>query len=147
MLSLVLLVFLGIPCNIPKLPPIETVQESSLRLQVNDEEFELMARVVMSESSILIFESKILVAETIINRSIIKNKSIKEIILEPSQFSLQDNGEVSDECRRAVKVALSKKHFEEDIYYFCSDGYNQYGTPLIEVGGMFYSFKEKETYE
>lgn len=104
----------------------ETETESAPKylIDVTDEEIDLMARVVMSEASVLNSDSKQAVAQVIVNRVRSNFKQYKyqttvsEVINKPKQFSTQDNGTPNAECYEAVYAALTYEGFPPDMLWF-----------------------------
>lgn len=120
-----------------EIPNEEEVAEEYL-IDVTDEEIELMARVVMSESSVLDFDAKVATAQTIVNRVRSNHKEFKyqksvSNVVKPGQFSTQDNGKVTDECYEAVYIALTEETYPTDMLWFCKSKYG-YGNNYIDFG-------------
>lgn len=114
-------------------------------VEYTDEEIALMARVVMSEASLLPFDAKEAIAQTIINRVLLDDysDSVVEVIYEDDQYSTADNGEVTEECFEAVKAAIEYKPFPMSMYYFRQDHYHSFGYPYTKIGNTYFSTKEK----
>ena len=107
-----------------------TVKDEMLE-EFTQNELDLMARVVMSESSIEPYECKMLVAKTVLNRYYSDNfpDSVQTVV--EKGFSTQDNGEVTEECYNAVYDAFIST---EPVMYFRTDYYHSFGTPYKQVG-------------
>ena len=108
----------------------------------SDAEIDLMARVVMSEASILSIEGKQAVAQTILNRvaSVHFPDTIEEVVHQPFQYSTANNGEPTDECYEAVKTAIDyPQAFPEDLYFFRTGHYHSYGIPYMHIGNTYFS--------
>lgn len=111
------------------------IEEISTRDKMLEEftqnELDLMARVVMSESSIEPYECKMLVAKTILNRYYSDNfpDSVQTVV--EKGFSMQDNGEVTEECYNAVYDAYLR---DDPVFYFRTDYYHSFGQPYKQVG-------------
>ena len=97
--------FIGEPVRIEK------------QAEYTQEDIDLMARIVMSEASVLPYEGKLLVASTIDNRKNLKNfpNTIKEI---SNAYSTNDNGEPTDDCFKAVLQIIENNPFPYDLFYF-----------------------------
>jgi spore germination cell wall hydrolase CwlJ-like protein len=69
-----------------------------------------------------------LVADVIINRSIYRNKTIKEIILQPHQFSFNKKAKMLDKKSKeiAFTIAVSKQ------YFIPTNNYQYYHTSNIK---------------
>lgn len=106
------------------------------------EEIDLLARVVMSESSIEPYECKVGVAKTVINRVMSDNypNTVAEVVNEPFQFSTADNGTPDSECYKAVHNAIDYPDcFPNDMVYFRTDYYHDYGFPYVKIGKTCFS--------
>jgi len=118
--------------------------EPNYIIDVTDEEIELLARVVMSESSICDIDVKYAVATTIVNRVLSDDfpNTVTEVVYQNDAYSTQDNGEPNEECRKAVEWALTYQEvFPNTMYYFRTDHYHTFGTPLVKLGNMYFSTK------
>lgn len=126
---------------------IEAREESPMEvieweIDVTLEELELMSRVVMSEASTVPYKGKVSVAKVLINR--VKDgrwgSTMKEVISYPNAFSTADNGDITDECREAVLQALEgAAAFPEDMLYFRSGHYHDFGFPYMEIGNLYFT--------
>lgn len=122
----------------------DAIIEPEYVIDVSPADIDLMARVVMSESSILSTEAKQAVAETIINR--VKSEdypnSVSEVVYQPNAYSTAWNGAPTPECYQAVKSALLAPVFSENMVYICSDGYHPCGYPYMKIGQMYFGTTE-----
>ncbi len=110
---------------------------------VTEEEVHKMARCVMSEAGNQTIECKIGVAETVVNRVLSEDSyypdTVTGVITQKGQYSLQDNGEVTDECYQAVYIALAQQNFDKPILYFRTNHFHKYGTPYRQIDDMYFS--------
>lgn len=119
-------------------PVIEPAEPQYL-IPVTQEEIDLMARVVMSESSVLCYDAKVATAQTIVNRvrsdyqEFKYQTTVTEVVNRPYQFSTQNNGEVTQECYEAVYDALTYEPFPTDMLWFCKSP-NSYGVVYAIFG-------------
>lgn len=112
--------------------------------KVTPEEYRLLLRVCMSECGGKYGEpldGKIAVVETILNRCEIYGKSIDEVVYEPYQYSLSDNGEPDETVEQAVDIALRENIYPDDMIYFRTDYYHSFGTPYQRIGNHYFSLK------
>ena len=112
---------------------------------VTDEEYNLLLRVCMSECGGKYGEpldGKIAVVETILNRSDIFGMSIEEVVYEPNQYSVADNGEPDETVREAVDIALSSNTYPDDMIYFRAGYYHSFGTPYKQIGNHYFKTRE-----
>ncbi len=121
------------------IPEIETQETETKTL--SDEDFELIARVVMSEASICDINVKVAIAQTVINRWLSGKwgETIADVVYYPNAFSTQDNGDVTERCRYAVTVAIEDMPYPEDMYYFRTGHYHNFGYDYAQVGQFYFS--------
>ena len=136
--------------NICSEEQIETIDITEEQIEdicsyyVTDEEYNLLLRVCMSECGGKYGEpldGKIAVVETILNRSDIFGMSIEEVVYEPNQYSVADNGEPDETVREAVDIALSSNTYPDDMIYFRAGYYHNFGTPYRQIGNHYFSLK------
>lgn len=128
----------------PDISGLECMQGSKYVIEVSDEDIQLMARVVMSEGSILSIEGKQAIAETIINR-VLSDKfpnSVNEVVYMPDAFSTKNNGEPTIECLDAVLTALEFHAFPESMLYFRANRYHEFAYPYMQIGNTYFSTTE-----
>ena len=121
------------------------VKEEGYIVEVTDEERDLMARVVMSEASVLPIEGKQAVAQTIVNRFLSPKfpNNITEVCNQPYQYSQQDNGDPDEECYTAVDAALKYEGFPPDMYYFRTGHYHTWAEDYCQIGNTYFSCEKK----
>ena len=122
----------------------EEQKENEYSYCVTDEEYNLLLRVCMSECGGKYgepLEGKIAVVETILNRSEIYGKTIEEVVYEPNQYSVADNGEPDETVREAVDIALICNTYPDDMIYFRAGYYHSFGTPYRQIGNHYFSLK------
>ena len=115
--------------------------------EVTPEEYKLLLRVCMSECGGKYgepLEGKIAVVETILNRCEIYGKTIEEVVYEPYQYSVADNGEPDETVREAVDIALSGNMYPDDMIYFRTNHYHSFGIPYRQIGSHYFSLQGKE---
>lgn len=115
--------------------------------QVTQAEYELLMRVCMSECGGKYgepLEGKVAVVETILNRCEIYGKTIEEVVYEPYQYSVADNGEPDETVREAVDIALSGNMYPDDMIYFRANHYHSFGVPYRQIGSHYFSLQGKE---
>ena len=142
----------NVPTEIKEQEEIEVVEvvevlQPEYVIEVTPSEVDLMARVVMSESSILSTEGKQAVAETIINRVLSDDypDTVSEVVYQPNAYSTHWNGSPTAECYQAVRQALENPVFPDSMIFICSEGYHSYGYPYTRIGNMFFSTTEDVT--
>lgn len=114
------------------------------RRTVTDEEYQLLLRVCMSESGGKYgepLEGKVAVVETILNRVDMYDTTITEVITQPYQYSMGDNGEPDETVVEAVEIALCGDIYPDNMLYFRTDHYHTFGTPYAPIGDHYFSLK------
>lgn len=109
---------------------------------ISEKDRELMARVVMSEASILPIEGKQAVAQTILNRLADGRwgDTIEEVVNYPNAYSTADNGEPTAECYYAVDGAIEyPETFPTDMYYFRVGHYHSFAEDYTQIGNTYFS--------
>lgn len=122
-------------------PFIVTYVEPVIEPEFSKDDIDLMARVVMSEASILPIDGKQAVAATILNRyrSDEFPDTISGVIYAPGQFSTQDNGEPNEDCYTAVYAAIKYDCFPENMYYFRRGHYHWWAHDYCQIGNTYFS--------
>jgi len=122
--------------------------------KISEEDRDLMARVVMSEASILPIEGKQAVAQTILNRLADGRwgDTIEEVVNYPLAYSTADNGEPTAECYYAVDGAIEyPEAFPTNMFYFRSGHYHSFANDSLhrlqdytQIGNTYFSTEVKE---
>lgn len=124
---------------------VEATEEPE-KPEFTDEDIALMARVVMSEASLLPQDGKQAVAQTIINRyrSDKFPDTIYDVVYQPNQYSTHDNGEPNKACYDAVYAAIKYVGFPEDMYYFRRNYYHTWADDYCNIGNTYFSTEAKK---
>ena len=113
--------------------------------KVTEREYELLARVCMSECGGIYGEplqGKIAVVETILNRVDMGWGTIEEVVTEPYQYSMADNGEPDESVYSAVNIALiGKGMFPDNMIYFRTKYFHSFGEPFMQIGDHYFSLE------
>lgn len=113
--------------------------------KVTEREYELLARVCMSEYGGIYGEplqGKIAVVETILNRVDMGWGTIEEVVTEPYQYSMADNGEPDESVYSAVNIALiGKGMFPDNMIYFRTKYFHSFGEPFMQIGDHYFSLE------
>lgn len=121
----------------------ETTTEEELpqRREITDAEYNLMVRVVMSETGGRYGEpmdGKVAVAVTILNRSDMGYGSISQVIY--NSYSTADNGCPDESCAEAVERALTGQHdFPNNLFAFRTGDYHSFGYHYKHIGNHYFS--------
>lgn len=120
----------------------EVFEEQSVGVIVTEEEYNLLARVCMSEAGGKygdVFEGKVAVLETILNRVNMGYGTITEVITEPRQYSTADNGDPDETVFEAVDYVLNNaRMFPENMIYFRTKHFHNFGIPYEKIGNYHY---------
>ena len=111
-----------------------------------DQEIELLARVIMSEGSILPYHGKIAIMATVMNR-VRSDKfpnAITEVIYQENQFSTAYNGDPTEECYNAIYDYV-ESGWPDDMYYFSSGSPHSFGYEYLHIGNTYFN-TEKNFY-
>ncbi len=118
---------------------------------LTDEDYELIARCVMSEAGGDTIESQEAVTTVILNRYFSPNfpAQIKDIIV-PGQFSTADNGPITNEVYLSVARAVNfygsgSCILPYNCYYFRAEHYHDFGIPYRQIGNNYFSLSEEAT--
>jgi len=120
-------------------PVITEVLEPEI--EFTEADIDLMARVVMSEASLLSIEAKEAVAQTIINR-VHSDKfpdTVSGVVYQVNQYSTADNGKPNDDCYEAIYAAIEYEPFPADMYYFRMSHYHNFGYSYMHIDNMYFS--------
>ena len=101
-------------------------------------------RVVAAEAMNEPYDGQVAVAEALINRVLSPDypNTFKECI--DGQFSVQDNGEPSEQVKDAVQWAFAHPYiFPSDMYWFRNNHYHTFANPYTKIGNHYFSTKEK----
>ena len=93
-------------------------EPSSEPIQINEEDKELIARVVWGESRGECTEGMVAVAQVVINRwlSGAFGSTIRRVVFAKYQFAV--GRKYNDECMAAVETAIAEMSYPPDMYYF-----------------------------
>ena len=120
----------------------EDVKSAIGRITTTEEEFNLMARVVMSEAGKEgSYESKVAIATTIVNR-VLSDKfpdTITEVIKQPNQYWYGNNGEPTEDCYLAVMDAIHTQEYPEDMYYLRTGHYHKWAKDYVKIDKFYFS--------
>lgn len=112
-------------------------------VEINQENRDLIARVVMSEANGEPMVGKIGVVACIFNRARIYDMSISEVIFSPNQFSTADNGDPTAECYEAIDLyAQCPTLYPDDLIYFQLHSFSKYGEDYAVIGSHYFSTKK-----
>lgn len=103
----------------------EEERKAAWKIQISDEDYQVLLRIVQAEAGICDAKGKILVADVIINRVHSREfpDSVKSVVYQPSQFQPVSDGslnsaKVSAETIACVERALSGEDYSDGALYF-----------------------------
>lgn len=116
---------------------------------LTSEELNLLAKLVISESTNENDDTKRLVIDVILNRldSVYFPNTIKEVIYQKNQFASVINGdidkiEVTDDVKKLIDEEIKVKT-SMDVIYFNNGRYSKYGRPFFKSGNLYFSYDER----
>lgn len=111
-------------------------------------EFELFQRVVFAEAGNQGFFGKQLVADVILNRLASEQfpDTLGEVLLQENQFSCVSTGaiycyDLDEESKQAIITELMLERQNEEILFFRTESFSEYGTPAFQYGDHYFSTK------
>lgn len=122
---------------------VQKVVPRAIETELNENEKELIARVVMSEAAYEDMIGKRLVVDTILNRvdSPAFPNTVFGVVYQDGQFFKAVN--YSPECMDAVELETYER-LDYDVLWFAADGYHPYGTKAYQHGGHYFSWRTKD---
>ena len=112
-------------------------------VEINQENRDLIARVVMSEAGGEPMIGKVAVVATIFNRARIYDQTVAEVIYAPNQYSTADNGKPTEECYEAIDIYCKVPElYPDDMIYFQLDYYTKNGEDYLPIGSHYFSTKK-----
>lgn len=121
----------------------QAVNAEDKALEYDYSEILLLERLTMSETSLEPYECKVATAVTVLKRAKMYNKTIEQVIYEPWQYSLADNGAPTQEVKDAVQEAiLTADNYPDTMIYFRAYYYHGFGVPYKQIGGHYFSLAE-----
>ena len=111
------------------------------RIEIEEGDVDLMARVIMSEAGGCDWETKVAVGSVIVNRVIsdLYPDTIREVVFQRRQFSTHNNGTPTAECREAAKEALTSWDVPEDVLFFRSGHFHTWATDWKALDRLYFS--------
>lgn len=114
----------------------------------SESEFELFQRVVFAEAGNQGFKGKQLVADVILNRLASEQfpDTIEDVLLQENQFSCVSTGaiycyDLDEESKQAIITELMLERQNEEILFFRTEKFSEYGTPAFRYGDHYFSTK------
>lgn len=123
---------------------VRSEEHTESNMIISEYEYNLLLRVCMSECGGEYgepLEGKIAVVETILNRCDMYGMTIEEVVTQPNQYSMADNGKPDAYVKEAVDIALRERSYPSDMLYFQAGNYHSFGTPYKQIGKHYFSLK------
>lgn len=123
----------------------EQSEEKGYLIEVSQRDLDLMARVVMSEASVLGSDAKQAIAQTIVNRvrdtdhEFRYQNTVYDVVTAPNAYSTQNNGIPDEECYDAVYAALTYEAFPLDMFYFREGRYHDFGYEYCHIESTYFT--------
>ena len=129
-------------------------QEEEKMEKENQEDIELLARLVHAEARGNGTEAMAACGAVVINRMnspLFKGDTLEEIIYAPNQFAVVDDGQINltpnENAYKAAKMALSGYDPTNGSLYFTDDSIrlnSSYATPSVSIDGMQFYYSTKQ---
>lgn len=123
---------------------VKTMTKST-SIGISNEDIDLLALVTMAEAEGESELGKRLVISTVLNRVDSEHfpDTVEEVIYQTNAFSSMWNGRVdkcyvSDDIRQLVKEEILNRT-DNDVMYFCTGDYSNYGSPMFSEGNHYFS--------
>lgn len=125
----------------------KTKQEPIVQMYgFSEEEFELFQRVVFAEAGNQGFKGKQLVADVILNRLASEQfpDTLEGVLLQENQFACVTTGAIycyalDEESKQAIITELMLERQNEEILFFRTEKFSEYGTPAFQYGDHYFS--------
>lgn len=128
----------------PKFYTID-LSEPQYSIDISEEEINMLAVLAMAEAGTKCEEGIRLVIDTVLNRvdSPYFPNTVYDVINQPNQFSPMHNGAYErcyvDERIRDIVIEELISRYNYDVVFFRANHYGNYGVPMFEVGGNYFS--------
>lgn len=98
----------------------EELEEATAAYPLTAEEFDLICRVVASEARSEDLQGQMAVANVILDRAVLWDMTVTDVVTAPGQFAEAYSGEISDETRLAVSNVFEGgvRVFQEPVTHF-----------------------------
>lgn len=125
----------------------KTEQEPIVQMYgFSEEEFELFQRVVFAEAGNQGFKGKQLVADVILNRLASEQfpDTLEGVLLQENQFACVTTGaiycyDLDEKSKQAIITELMLERQNEEILFFRTEKFSEYGTPAFQYGDHYFS--------
>lgn len=116
--------------------------EFEKELPVTAYEISLLEMVAMNEAGNQGIQGMRYVVACVLNRvdSLLWPNTIEDVVYMPNQFATGNKWKISNDCKEAVRQELYERS-DDKIIFFCSTGYNYYGTPAFRYRGHWFSYQ------
>lgn len=115
------------------------------RIQINNEQLDLLERCVMAEGGGESYDCQVAIACVIINR-VLSDKypdNVEGVIKQKGQFStwpgMIQNANPTNEVKQAVREALTSEVIPEDVLYFRAGRYHKWASRYCRIDNTYFS--------
>ena len=121
------------------------LSEPQYSVDISEEEIDMLAILAMAEAGTECEEGIRLVIDTVLNRVDSPHfpNTVYDVINQPNQFSPMHNGAYErchvDERIRDIVIEELISRYNYDVVFFRANHYGNYGVPMFEVGGNYFS--------
>lgn len=119
--------------------------EPNWRIDLSQEELELLEKCVMAEGGGESYECQVAIACVVVNRVLSDTfpDTLTEVVTQQGQFSCWPTQiasvTASNSVRQAVREALAQAVFPENVLYFRADYYHSWGTEYCKIDHTCFS--------
>lgn len=113
------------------------------------DEFDLLCKVVYAEVGTECYDTKYMVALTILNRSAsnLFPESVYDVVFQDGQYAVATDDAIflvapDEETINACMMALETNDHPTDMYYFRSSHYFSFGQPYMNLGNVYFSLQD-----
>lgn len=113
---------------------------TSIPLRLTQGEMDLLESIAMAEAEGEDSKGKALVMRVVLNRAIMDGKGLDEVIYKAGQFCTERMGiEPDEDCHEALALVIDGWDESQGALHFHSEKYPDYGEPLFQYGGHYFS--------
>ena len=109
---------------------------------LGEKEYYILAQLLWHEAGIMGWDGKVWVCSAILNLGEHSNMSIWSMAYNGNMFSVAsyvDTGTPSAECFDVIEYVVSGGNRVEDVKYFRTDYYHDFGTPITKIENVYFS--------
>lgn len=130
------------PVSAPEELIVGKFEEVTKVVHVTPSEDDALAAVAMSEAGNQDVLGMAFVVMTVLNRCDYYDLTVDEVLYAPNQYSYPYYGKISHEAYRAVELAREYRDSFDNIMWFRTGTFHDFGTPAFKWGDHYFSMME-----